>query len=206
MTAPQFTNAQGISLAKLGLSRCQITKLELTLPLAKAWMDADVPPMQDVRDVLNDSSMALDAAMNATMKLLHPSTLEQREASYRVIDADCDADQEGGAVMDAFHALVEASCVLDKSLDALPKNQRRLQTSVKLFQRIDKALLEGFIEDAGIRIHGMPSKPYQYLAPSRYGNYSEIIGIYYAAIGRNKDNPDRAIRNYMAWLDGSKSP
>lgn len=205
MTAPKFTHQQEISLRTLGLGRSQITKLELTLPLAKAWMDADVPPMRDTRDVLTQSCTAMHAAMYETMKLLHPSTLAQREASARVIDADCDADQEGGAVMDAFHALVEASCVLERALDALPKEERRARTNNMLFQRIDKALLDGFIEDAGIGINGLPSKPYQYIAPSRYGDYRAIIDIYYAAIGREQDNPDRAIRNFITWRDRSKA-
>jgi hypothetical protein len=209
MTAPQFTHEQKISLAKLGLVRRQITKLELTLPLAKAWMDAEVSPMRDTHDVLTESRTVMHAAMYATMKLLHPSSMAQREASYRVIDADCDADQEGGAVMDAFRALVEASCVLDKALDALPKEQRRAQTSIMLFQRIDKALLDGFIEDSQQRRadkelvdrvveKGLPAYPR--IEPLNGGVYKKIIRIYYDAMGLPNGNPDQAIRNYIAWL------
>ena len=206
MAVPKFTNNQKVSLSRLGLSRAQINELESTLLLAKAWMDAEVSPMGDVRDVLNDSRMAFNSATHMAMKLLHPKTTAQCEASFRVMDADCDAEQDGGAVMDAFHALVEAILVLDTALDALPNVQRRDQTSDAIFQRIDKALLDGFTKDAGIAIEGFPRRPYEYIQPSRHGTYRSIINIYYAAIGHGTDNPDRAIRNYITRKAEAISP
>lgn len=200
MTALQFTNNQRIKLTRQGLSHAQVNRLEQTLPLAHAWMAADASPkMTDVRDVLNESHLALHTALHSTLKLLNPTTAAQREASMRVMNADPDATGEDGAVMETFHALAELACVIDRALEELPINQRRAITSINLFQRIDKALLEGFAEDTEIGITGTSSRHYRHIKPARTGAYLEIVKVYYAAIGRNAENPDRAIRNYMQW-------
>lgn len=207
MVAPNFTGPQRIALATYGLGHAQIDELEKTLPFAKKWMDAEVPPMQDVRDVLSESRQAMQAAMTAAERLIAPTTAAQREAANRVIVADENDDPalDGTAINNAFLALTTARDVLDQALAELPKEERRKRTSTYLFRRIDKALLDGFIKDVGIGIKGLPSKPYIRIEPFNGGIYLKIIRIIYDAMGRWDDNPDKAIRNYITSLKSKKN-
>ena len=206
MADPEFTLGQRLALAECGLSRAQIGALERVLPMGAA-VTGDVPTMTEVSDVLGDSRKALQGAITATKELMTPTTAAQREASARVLIADENDDpaQDGEALKNAFLALAKARDVLDQALAQLPKTQRRKRTSNYLFRRIDKALLDGFGEDAGIRIEGLPSKPYIRIKPFNGGVYLKIIRIIYDAMGRQGDDTRQAIENYMAWLEGKKN-
>ena len=178
----------------------------------RRWLRSP-PPRQHVRHDLKQSRDAFHAAFKAAERLLRPRGLSQREASFRMIDADHHSYQEGGPVSDAFQSLSKVLVVMDQALADLPTAQTRKTASIKPLQRIEKALECGFIEDQDrqradkelldkVAAKGLPK--YVPIEPARGGVYKKLVRIYYDAIGLQKGDPDHAIRKYIRWCEDRK--
>ena len=162
--------------------------------------------MQDVRDTLVETKRAIEAAIKATEKILDPRTVAAREASNRVMMADfySHPERNGKSPLLALQNMDEVKKIIVIAIESLKGKQRHATSDPLILREIDRALLDGFIKDAGIGIPGLPTKQYQQIEPSRTGAYSKIFRLYLDVIGQKDTNPDRAIRNHMSRMNKSK--
>lgn len=196
----KFSASTRKSLADLGLSSCQMSEIERTLPVVSAYLEKS-PTVTAVKTELQDANNALLASAKTIKRLMHAPARERAviEARNRAITSigECDSDDE---VFSKLLTLADAaSVVLSNAIAALPRQRRSDAGSCYPIERIDRAIMKGLIAVKAGKDRTTPKFNYK-LRPSSNptSNFRQIIGLCYDAIGQRNNDPERAIKAYVA--------
>jgi hypothetical protein len=183
----------------------QIAELQSILPGCAALLSQPAS-LLTVRHKLRRTTATLERAEKALTTILNSKSDANVEVRNRVVDVDF-AIHDGTDSIDAALALLgivrESFTIATEQLPAKARHKR--SADHRPIERIDKALLEGFIKHhhrkpppPGWRNARLPEYT---MTVSRKGPFSKIVAICYEAIGEldnsKESTPDRAIREYL---------
>lgn len=201
----KFSPADRGRLSRLGLVTAQIEHLEAEL----FWVVHDLQPEPSLTAVRNELKKPLAAIQKARKAVSGLFALEgpiAREVMHRIDSLDHILAKDGqGKYLKTPTEVMEQilrdmgtlSAALTVALRNLPTAQVRHRKAHPYFiGQLDKALRDGY----GAHIAGMESPPAYHPEPSASEGsaYREIMGICYRTAGHPTEDPERAIKAFIA--------
>lgn len=196
----KFSASTRKHLTDLALTSRQISEIEQALPIVSNYLER-TQTIADVKAELQAANNALRDTAKTVNRLLHAPTSERAviEARNRAITSigECDSDEE---IFSKLLTLADgAAAVLSNAIAALPRQRRSDAGSYYPIERIDRAIMKGLIAVKAGKDRTTP-KFNNKLRPSSNptSNFRQIIGLCYDTIGQRNNDPERAIKAYVA--------